>query len=115
MESQCYLFSYLWIDDDLNGRGLGMQLGLACWEAVTALRDHADLNTYVFTGTVCLVGQNTNTLRVYVDLKHATLRLEIRSYIRVLTDHYLTFLLFARPFQRQASPVPHCVRGNAQT
>jgi hypothetical protein len=29
---QCYLFTYFWVDESLNGRGLGLQLGLRCWD-----------------------------------------------------------------------------------
>jgi len=37
--SQCYLFTYLWIDETLNGRGLGVQVSLKCWEVAVEARD----------------------------------------------------------------------------
>lgn len=39
VRSQCYLFTYLWIDELLNGRGLGVQISLKCWEIATSYRE----------------------------------------------------------------------------
>lgn len=47
VRSECFLFTYLWIDTQLNGRGLGIQLGLKCWEVANQMRVAADSEVYV--------------------------------------------------------------------